>query len=142
MWASVAAHHFAQLLHPALDLDEGVRIGDIEDEERRVCVPVVDGSQRVEALLPGGVPDGQADTAVADAHSLVQEGGLDGRRLAFGVGVLAETQDERCLAYAPLAEEHHLGLQPLALHSLMRLQEKQLACPSWACSRECVQGAA
>ena len=56
--------HLAQLAHPALYPLEAVRVGDVKDQQRGVGVAVVDGAERVEALLAGGVPDDEVDRLV------------------------------------------------------------------------------
>ena len=38
-----------------------------------ICIPVVDGAKRVEALLPGRVPDGKVDSCSVDVQPLAQE---------------------------------------------------------------------
>jgi hypothetical protein len=46
-----------------------------------ICIPIVDGAKRVEALLPGGVPDGKVDSCSVDVQPLAQERRYTTRRM-------------------------------------------------------------
>ena len=72
----VRAEHLSQLLHPVLHLLKAVGVRHVVDEDGAVRVAVVDRPERVEALLAGGVPDGQVAPVAADVQLLVQERGL------------------------------------------------------------------
>jgi hypothetical protein len=62
----------------------------------------------VEPLLPGRVPDHQADGLLADVEALIEVGGLDRRLLVSAEGLLHVTQAQARLAHAAFAEQHNL----------------------------------
>jgi len=121
--AKARTSHLTQLLDPALYSCEAVHVCDVKHEQsgcgssrqsaravrnavttpraRTVRVPIVDGPQRVEALLPGGVPDGQVECRALSCDALGQIGRLNGSRLRLGKDVRDVAQEQRRLANAP-----------------------------------------
>jgi hypothetical protein len=64
----------------------------------------------VEALLSSRVPDGQIDSATGQADFLVEERRLKRGHVLGVKHVLDVSHDQRRLAHAALAEEHHLEI--------------------------------
>ena len=66
-----------------------------------VRVAVVDGAERMELLLPGGVPDGEVHADAVDRQPLGQERRLDGRQVLVVELVLDVPEHQRRLAHTP-----------------------------------------
>lgn len=104
----------AQLGQPALHVEKRGGVGDVVAEQRRVCAAVVQLGDAAEALLPGRVPDLQADGCVwvvRAGEALCKERGADGRGdgAGGGEGVMAEAREEGCLADALGADDDDFG---------------------------------
>jgi hypothetical protein len=93
---------------PVLDVDVGLRVGDVVDGEDAPGALVVDLAERLEAFLAGSVPEGDLDVLAPDAHRLRKE--LDAYR---GAEVLVELaldvlRSDVGLACARVADQNYL----------------------------------
>lgn len=76
----LGAQHCLKFTHPVFDLLERVLVRYIVHQNGAVRRPVVDGAQRVKALLPSRVPDAQIDAPLVQRDLFVQERGLRRQR--------------------------------------------------------------
>ena len=79
---------------------------------RTVCVTIIDGAQRVEALLARGVPDGQVQRGAIDSDTLSEVGGLYRGGLRVREHVCDVAQQQRRLPHATCAAAQRVRGQP------------------------------
>ena len=87
------------MLGPIIDCLEGLRLGEVEDDDNCVAVFVVEGEQGPELLLACGVPDVHLDGLAFGVEGLVAvEAGAEGVGY-FGLeGAVEEDLDDAGLA--------------------------------------------
>ncbi len=103
-----------KLVFPHLQIPEAVFIIDGVRQHADVAASIKGGPQRLEPLLPRGVPNLQRVRLPVDLDVFVQELHSDGVERVFVELVGHEPVHETALPYAPVAQNHHLQQRVLA----------------------------